>query len=124
MAWLINTFTIITVRQSPTAALMSPRTPFCVYGACTGRKYTDIPIFVIARSSSYWGQSKRLNVAARESDCENGLSWMESLSEKLRRERECAEILEHSCCQGMIQWVVGDGAEALDWAGKLGEAEI
>jgi len=63
-------------------------------------------------------------MAARESDCENGLSGMESLGEKLRRKRQCAEILEHCYCQGMIQWLGVDGAEALDWAGKFDEAAI
>jgi hypothetical protein len=54
-------------------------------------------------------------MAAREPDCEDGLSWMESLGEELGGERKGAEILEHCCCQGMIQWKVGDGAVALDW---------
>jgi hypothetical protein len=59
-------------------------------------------------------------MAARETNRENGLLWMESLSEKLRRERECAEVLEHCCCQqDMIEWMVGDAAEALNWPWKV-----
>jgi hypothetical protein len=61
-------------------------------------------------------------MAARKTNRENGLFWMESLSEKLGRERECAEVLEHCCCQqDMIEWMDGDAAEALNWPRKFGE---
>jgi hypothetical protein len=44
----IDTFAIIAIRQSPTAAFMSSRTPFRIYRTRTSRKYTCIPILIVA----------------------------------------------------------------------------
>jgi hypothetical protein len=118
-AELINTFAVIAVSQSPTAPFMSSRTPFRIYRACTGREYTCITVLVVARSSSYRRQSKGLNMAARKPDREDGLFWMECEGEELRRERECAKVLEHFCCQGMIQWMDVDEARSLQLASKF-----
>lgn len=56
-----------------------------------------------------------MDVPPRKADSDYGLRGVKSLSEELGGERQRADILEHVCYQGIVQW------QDVDSEVKLGE---
>jgi hypothetical protein len=77
-----GTFAIKAVCQCPTAALMSPRPPFCIYCACTCREDARVWVLIVVVASYRW-KAEGLYMSTRKSHSEDGLLRMESLCEEL-----------------------------------------
>lgn len=86
MSFLIDNLTFPVGAEAETAAapLMSSGAPLRIDGAGAGGNDATVSLVIIATSSYRW-ESKCLNMAARQTHCQQRLGGMESLGEEVRR---------------------------------------
>lgn len=82
------------VDNTATAALVPARAPYALDDALAAG-YAAVLVQILIRASFRGGDTEGLDMAARESDCQERLSGMDGLGEQVRAQREGAKVLKH-----------------------------
>lgn len=110
---LNTTFAIATIPKTSTAAFVSPGSPFCLNGPCTGRQYARSAILLVA-VRGHGGQTEGLDVPSGQANRDNWLFGMDCLGKQLRGEWKGTDCLEHC----VTAWLVT--RKTIEREGRMG----
>ncbi|ROV93670.1 hypothetical protein VPNG_08879 [Cytospora leucostoma] len=82
------------VDNTATAALVPARAPYALDEALAAG-YAAVLVDILIRAGLRRGDTEGLDMAARESDCQERLGGVDGLREQVRAQREGAKVLKH-----------------------------